>query len=415
LKTRLYKNITVLVLLLGAWTAARGQEAVRMSLASADAAAARRRAASTLGYYNLRVGPTAWRFGAGLSLEYSDNVVLEEQDQQGDLILRPQINTEMLWPITDKNAVTLNVGVGYSAYLLNPELNRIYITPGSELSFDLYIGDFWINLHDRFSISENSYQDPTVTGTGNYSRLENALGVAATWDLNKVIARGGYDHVNYTGLTGNAGQPDGESELISASFGYALKPGMLTGIEAGGGLLSYSGSNTIFTTAKQWNAGVFFESQVSQYIHFRGSVGYTDYIPEDAGVTNSFGDLTGVYAQMEIQHRVNQFMDYTLSGGRTISFAFYGGAVDLIYARLAANWKIVQKVGLGTVLSYEHGLQGSLSGETFDRYGGSVSLSRAITTKSSGSLAYQIYWRTSDVAGRDYLNNVITLNFSYTF
>src|SRR4029077_17433808 len=102
--------------------------------------------------------------------------------------------------------------VGYSAYIIHPELSRFYITPGSELSFDIYSGDFWINFHDRFSISENSYQDPTVTGNGDYSQLQNALGVAATWDLNKVLVRGGYDHVNYQTISGGAGQPNGQSE-----------------------------------------------------------------------------------------------------------------------------------------------------------------------------------------------------------
>jgi hypothetical protein len=415
LKQRLYKSISVFVWLFCFLMTAEAQEAVRMSLASAEAAAARRKAGATLGYYNLGVGPTAWRFGASLGVEYSDNVSLGAANEEGDVVFRPQINTEMLWPITDKNALNLNVGVGYSAYVNHPEFNRVYITPGSELSFDLYVGDFWINLHDRFSISENSYQDPTVTGTANYSRLENALGAATTWDLNKVVARGGYDHVNYTALSGNSGQPDGESELLSASVGYAFMPATLAGIEAGGGFLSYSGSNVIFTTAKQWNAGVFWETQVSQYIHVRGSVGYTGYEPENSQTTNVVGDFNGLYAQVELQHRVNQFVDYTLSGGRTISFAFYGGAVDLIYARLAANWRVMRKVGLGTTFNYEHGSEGTFSAETFDRYGGSIGLSRTITKKATASLGYQIYWRTSDVAGRDYLNNVVSLNVSYTF
>ena len=65
----------VLFLVLGLATAAPGQEAVRMSMASAEAAEARRQAASTIGYYNLKLGPTAWNFGAGLGLEYNDNVI----------------------------------------------------------------------------------------------------------------------------------------------------------------------------------------------------------------------------------------------------------------------------------------------------------------------------------------------------
>lgn len=386
-----------------------------MSLASADAAAARRKAASTIGYYNLKIGPTAWRFGASLGVEYNDNVLLRESDQEGDVIFRPQLNTQMLWPITDQNAINLNLGAGYSIYVQHSELNRLYITPGSELSFDLYAGDFWINVHDRFSINEDSYQDPTVTGTGGYSRLENVLGLAATWDLNKVILRGGFDHIDYVGLTSNEGQPDGQSELLYLTAGYAIKPGMLGGIELGGGLLNYSGTNASFSNAKQWNAGVFFDTQVSEYIHFRGSVGYTDYIPEDSRTTNSFHDFTGVYAQLEIQHRLNEYVDYALSGGRTISFAFYGGTVDLIYARLIANWKVIRKIGLATSLDYEHGTQGTFSGETFDRYGGSINLSRPITAKSSAGLGYQIYWRTSDLPGRDYLNNIVSLTFNYAF
>ena len=386
-----------------------------MSLTSAQAAEARRRAAAAVGYYNLKIGPTAWRFGASLGLEYNDNVVLREDNQEGDFIFRPQINTQMLWPITDKNALNLSLGAGYSAYIEHPDLSRIYITPGSELSFDLYVGDFWINLHDRISISEYSYQDPTVTGTGNYSRLENALGLAATWDLNKILVRGGYDHVDYIALSGNSGQPDGESELVSSSVGYAVKPGMLAGIELGGGLLYYSGTNAFFKEAKQWNAGVFFESQISEYIHFRGSVGYTDYSPEQSQSTNSMGDFTGVYAQFDIQHRINEFVSYTLSGGRSISFAFYGGSVDLIYARLLANWRLLRKVGITSSLDYEHGSQGTFFGETFDRYGASINLSRGLTAKLSGSLGYQFYYRVSDISNRNYTANIVSLNLNYSF
>jgi len=395
--------------------AGRAQESVRMSLASADAAAARRKAASTIGYYNLKVGPTAWRFGAGLGLEYNDNVLLRQENTEGDFIFRPQVNFQMLWPITDKNAINLSVGGGYSAYVSHPELNRLFITPGSELSFDIYAGDFWINLHDRFSISEDAYQDPTVVGSGDYSRLENALGVTATWDLNKVIARAGFDHVNYLGLTGNSGQPDGTSELVFASAGYSIQPGMIAGIELGGGLLSYTGTNVLFSEAKQWNAGVFFETQVSEYIHFRGSVGYTDYAPEGVQATNAASDFTGLYAQMDINHRLNQYVDYTLSGGRNISFAFYGGAVDLIYARWTANWKVIEKVGLASSLNFEHGSQGTFSTETFNRYGGGIHLSRGITAKSNASLGYEVYWRTSNLPGRNYLNNIISLNLTYAF
>ena len=142
----------------------------------------------------------------------------------------------MLWPVSDQNSINLALGGGYSAYVNNPNLDRAFITPDSELSFDLYAGDFWINLHDRFSITENTYQDPTVAGSGNYSQLQNALGVATTWDLNKALVQVGYDHVNYDSLNGgngqnSSGQPSGYSEVFSDVGG--LRPE--TGHVAGGG------------------------------------------------------------------------------------------------------------------------------------------------------------------------------------
>ncbi len=321
----------------------------------------------------------------------------------------------MLWPVSDKNSIHLSVGAGYSAYLQHSELDRVFITPGSGLSFDLYAGDFWINLHDRISVTENAYVDPTVSGTGDYSRLENAAGTTALWDLNKVILRFGYDHVNYLALSSNNRQPDGQAELFSSSAAYALKPGMLAGIELGGGLLRYSGTNAPFRDAVQWSAGTFLDTQVSQYIHFRGSVGYTVYTPESSGPVGAGNEFTGVYAQTTITHQLNEYVSYTLSGGRSLNFALYGGTVDLYFARWQANWNIIRKISIGTSFDFDHGSQVSSGTETFDRYGAGISLGRALTRKLSGSVGYRFYWRGSDLPGRNYTVNVASLNLNYAF
>jgi hypothetical protein len=333
-----------------------------MSIASAEAAEARRRAATTVGYYNLKLGPTAWNFGAGLGVEYNSNVYNTESDPQGDVIFRPQINTRMVWPVSDQNSINLALGGGYSAYVNNPRLDRYFISPDSELSFDLYVGEFWINLHDRFTITENSYQDPTVAGSGNYSQLQNALGLTTAWDLNKGIVRVGYDHVNYDSLSGGngqsaGGQPSGYSEVFSASAGYALKPGMLLGLELGDSLINYptTPTNTSYSKANQWNVGGFYDAPLSEYIHIAAHAGYSVYSPEAGGAMVTSSDFSGIYAQLDIRHRVNQYLEYSLSGGRTISVVFNGGTIDRYFAHWQADWRILRKVTLGTSFTYEHG------------------------------------------------------------
>jgi len=388
-----------------------------MSIASAEAAEARRWAATTIGYYNLKLGPTAWKFGAGLGVDYNSNVNYTESDPEWDFIFRPQINTRMVWPVSDQNSINLALGVGYSAYIKNPQLDQVYITPGSELSFDLYAGDFWINLHDRFSITENSYQDPTVAGSGNYSQLQNALGLATVWDLNKAIVRVGYDHVNYVTLRGQGGQPNAISEVLSASAGYALKPGMLLGLELGGALINYPTTitNSYYTDAKQWNVGGFYDTPVSDYIHLTLHAGYTAYSPDSTGATTVGSDFNGMYGQIDIAHRLNQYVTYSLGGGRAISLGYAGGSVDQYSAHWQANWQIVRKVTLGTSFTYYHGTQLYVGGETYDQYGPGISLSRSITEKLSSSLGYSLYWRNSDQPGRNYTVNVVSLTLNYTF
>jgi Putative beta-barrel porin 2 len=394
-----------------------------MSIASAQAAEARRQAATTIGYYNLKLGPTAWNFGAGLGVDYNSNVETTESNPEGDFIFRPQINTRMLWPVSEVNSINLALSGGYSAYVKTSQNDRAFIGPGSELSFDLYAGDFWINLHDRFSITENTYQDPSVANSGNYSQFQNALGVATTWDLNKTIVKAGYDHVNYDSLNGGSGQnsgsqPSGSSEVFSASAGYMLKPGMLLGLELGDSLLSYStaATNYAYPNANQWNVGCFYDTPVSEYIHFTIHGGYTMYTPQSSGAaTTSSSSFSGMYAQIDITHRLNQYISYSLSGGRNLSTAFAGGAIDRYFVHLGANWQIVRKVSLGTTFSYEYGTQLDFGGETYDQYGPGISLSRQITEKLSGGLSYQVYWRGSNEQDRNYTVNIVSLNLSYAF
>jgi hypothetical protein len=404
---------TVLLLAASLLLGARAQETIRLSLAGEDAAEARRKANSTLGYYNLKLGLAALRVSSSLGIEGNDNVNNSATNVEADVSFRPSVNLQLIWPVTDQNSLNLNIGAGYSFYVQHSRLNQLFLTPGSELSFDIYAGNFWINLHDRVSITENSYQDPTVVGTGDYEQFQNAVGLSALWDLNKILIKGNYDHVNYIALGNSQGTRSGDSDVLSVAAGYALKPQNMVGVELGGSLMRYdTTTNSIYSDANQWNVGLYYESPLSQYIKFKGSAGYTVYGPNTSTATNNY---SGYYAQLALTHRLNQFVDYGLSGGRRISFGFFGGTVDLYSARWQANWKIVKDVSIGTSFTYEHGTEIYTGSETFNRYGPGASLSHVFTTKLQGTLSYQFYKRNSDLANRSYLLNIVTLMLTYQF
>ncbi len=408
--------VAALAFLTGSLTVSWGQDAVRMSIAGAQAAEAQRQAAMAVNYYNLQFGPSYWNFGTGLGAQYNSNINLTDTNQESDIIFTPQINTRMLWPVSDKNNLNLTLGAGYSAYVENPRLDRAFISPGSGLSFDLYAGDFWINLHDRFSILESPYQDPTVAGSGNYSQFQNAAGVTTVWDLNKFVAKAGYDHLDSVPINGSQGQSGISEEIFSLWGGYTLKPQMLLGLNGGASLVNQgtTWTNGSVGNGVQWNVGPFFEAQASEFIKVSVNGGYTDFVPESGGNIRS-GDLSGAYGQASITHRLNQYVSYSLAGGRIFSISTYGSAMDMYFANLGANWNLVHNVSLGTTFSYYHGVPTGSDSETYDQYGPQVSLSHSFIKNLSSSLTYALYLRDSNQAGRSYTLNLVTLSLSYRF
>ena len=181
----------------------------------------------------------------------------------------------------------------------------------------------------------------------------------------------------------------------------------------GAGLTRYDSASTTIQGASDWNTGAFTETQLMEHVHLRARAGYTIYSPQAGTVQLATDDVTGAYARLGLTHRVNQFVEYELSGGRNISFGFFGGTIDLYDATLQARWHLFQKVSVGTWFVFEHGSQVLIGSETFDRFGPGLSLERPITRKMSGSVRYQYYQRQSDSPGGDYSVNIVTMNFAF--
>jgi hypothetical protein len=184
-------------------------------------------------------------------------------------------------------------------------------------------------------------------------------------------------------------------------------------LELGGGLLHYSGGTTSFQDAADANAGAFIDAQLTEHAHIRANGGYTVYSPDASASQLAPSDFTGVYGQLLLVHKVNRFLGYTLSGGRTVNFAFFGGTIDLATVQIQMDWSVVQGVTVGTFFQYDHGSQLFNGTEIFDRYGPGLSLGSHISEKLSGNIRYQYYLRESNLSGGDYAVKLVTLSLGY--
>lgn len=400
-------------------SAAPAQEALRMSLVGADAAEARRKALLTPGFYNLQLGPTTWRMNAGLSLEYNDNIHLRETNVQSDAILAPRFGLNMLWPVTDRNALNLSMESGYSLYLSHNDLSRLFVKPGSEFAWDIYVGDFMINVHERFSLTETAYENPTVTGTGKYALMDNALGINVLGDLNKVVLFTGFDHINYDIRGVPSADNDAQIESWYATLGWRVRPDMELGAEGGASLIDFREDQ--LPDATQLHAGLYYKLLLSSYLHLKLHGGYTLYSPEDTARFKSLPDKETWYADAIITHRLNKAVTYSATFGHVVNMSFHGYHYELSFVHIRPRLTLIKDTTLTLPLFFERGrwlyqVYGlGYAGEQFDRYGAGVYLSRKLSKRLDARCGWEFIKRDSTLQNADYQVNRFTLSMLYNF
>ncbi len=403
---------------------ARAQEALRDSLAGDAAAAARQIQVESLPY-TIKSGDFKLLVVPSLSLDWNDNVNCSKTDPEQDFILSPLVQLTASYPITQNNVLSLNVGAGYDKYFDHDQLSTWFLQSGTELSFDIYVKDFWFNLHDRVNYVQDASQQPALSGTGNYATLNNTAGLSVTWDLNKVTLSAGYDHQNINSPTAQQYESqDGATEMIFARAGLEVYSGVTTGIEGTAAFATYD--QMVLNDNNSYSAGVYADWQPGKAFRVQPRFGYTIFDFQNTSQASFLqtnqpirtSNLNSWYADLNITHQVTDAIGYTLDAGHEVQTGIQSDAIEDYYIRPAIHWNIIKNVNLNTSFSYEHGNQGqgNVAGnltETFDWLGADVGASYSILKKLSLGLDYRLTLRSSSIANDEYTQNMITLSLTY--
>jgi hypothetical protein len=395
---------------------ALGQESIRASLAGDAAAFARRPVISNTGY-NLQLGPVLARLSASLGLEFNDNITLSEQNRESDLIVRPSLEANVVWQVSELNALRLDLGIGYAAYVSHSQFDTqsLLIAPQSALAFDIYIGDFRITLFDQFSLLQNPVDEIDLANVGRFARFENAAGISVLWDLNKVILIGGYTHYNFESLDSDFSYLDRNEEQFVFSGSLKATNTLSVGVRATGGIVNY---NQNFNNDSGWYSfGPFLESQITPYIHVSLEGGYQGGSFNSGGLNGDTSNLDTVYARFQMTHRVNRYITETFDIGRDAILGFTTNTTEVTYVRYGAIWRVNPRATLNLEAFYEHGLD-SLSdfeSERVNRFGVGANLDYRLGRHFTTSLGYWFVDRRSDLPDRSYYQNRVLWGITYDF
>jgi hypothetical protein len=351
-----------------------------------------------------------------LELDWNDNINIRSSGQLQDFIVRPMVGVDLSYPLTYRNVLRLNTAIGYDVYLEHPNYSGVRVFSGSMVSFDTYIKDFRINVHDRFQYTQDAAGVAAVAATGVYGGLDNFAGVSVTWDLEDVVLSLGYDHENFVASDAQFDYLNRASELLVSRAGFRLNPALTAGVEGTGSINTYDQS-VFLNNSVGYSAGLYGDWHPGHFMDVQLRGGYTAYSFEQAGPALPASDQNAWYLGLTVNHDITEAISYSFSAGHELTLGLQANSVEAWYVRPSINWKFMKDLTFNTSFGYEHGQQllatQTAASETYDWFWVGLGANYGLTKKLMLGLTYRLTERLSDVAARGYSQNVIGLRLSY--
>jgi hypothetical protein len=346
------------------------------------------------------------------------------------VIFRPQVKLNSYWPITDLNALTLSLGVGYEYYVRNTQLNTAapLISPDSEIALVLYVKDLRFRFHEAFSYQESLYYSGTYSqqsgqwinlqNIGTFGRIDNLAGFLADWDLGAFTLSLGYDHENFISQRAALDYLTRASELFTSTIDVVVGPEFHSGVEAKASWNNYQTDQL----TDNWRArvGPFVEVSPGEYVKLRAGGGYDGVFipPNAAGLATA---STPYYAYGRATHTVNDWLAYTLTVAHENQVGWNTANVEATYVGLSATLKFLDHVELIPAFSYGHGEESgpSYNGypyhENYNYFVVSLGMAYHFAERWTADLRYDYTQKDSDLHYYSYYRNRFTIGATYRF
>jgi hypothetical protein len=392
--------------------------------------------------YDLMLGPVLVDFSSSLQLEFNDNISFSEHNRQSDFIFRPFLNANVLWQLSSLNSLRLDLGLGYNKYFDHSEFDTsgLLIAPRSQLAFDVYVGDFRINLFDQFSIEQNPVDQINLSRIAKFQRFENSAGLSVTWDLNQLILVGGYAHYLFKAIESQFDFMNRNEEQFFLSAAFKVSDMLTMGIRGTGGLVNWD--HSFQSDGSVYSVGPFAQAHLTRYMDLSLEGGYQgaqfdinqnnrdnsqlanflnsyySSLPSSVPQGNrDMSNLSSYYVRLTLSNRMNRYWVQTLLIGHEADVGLTTNYTEATFVRYRANWRVNSRLNCDLHASYEHGVDspGFFQSENVDWYGVGVNFDYRLGRRAIMSLGYDYVKRDSDLVDRSYYQNRVVWTLRYEF
>jgi len=275
-------------------------------------------------------------------------------------------------------------------------------------------------LYDRPSYTQDPAQNPELSGVGKYAAFTNLAGIESDWPLGEALKITlGYEMSDYTTTETSSRASSLSQDHVSHSFRlsspYQLNPATQAGMSTSVTVTQYQNQSTQDSTA--FSVGPFVKAQLTAVSTAYLTGGLQNVSNAGGGPGNgSTTSDNGFYGEAIISNRPNSRFSHQLDLGRETQLGTISNTVTDDYVRYSATLGLGPTVSLNGNAFVDHGQEmGGLVGETFNQYGGGLSLGLPLARTINLTVGCQWTQKDSNIAGRSYSQFRINAGLSWTF
>lgn len=391
--------------------------------------------------YNFALGPVRFRLAVGFGVEFNDNITLADDNRESDVILRPSLDLEAAWRLSDLNTLRFSLGASYAKYLSHSEYDTdgILLSPNSELSYTFGLGPVMFTVRDRFSYQEDPYDIAVLSDVAQYRRFENQIGIQAVYEASSALTiTAGYDHYNLWTRDEIFADQDRSLDTVFFKPTYAITPSLQAGLSTSFSYINFDSDNRgdgysfLIGPTIQWqvsqNTNLYLEVGFQQ-LGFDGDSDSTEYIEAIAHDLNldtesrerfsvdaeDDSDSSSYYVRFEINNRPSDVFQHRLSASKTSEVGFASSHYDLYHVEYSADYRGMRNIQLVPTVFYEHYETSGGFGEKAHRWGAAIGARYVVTNSFTVGLDYRFLSKDSNVEGADYYQNLVFVSAYFKF
>lgn len=381
--------------------------------------------------YNLRLGPVFVDIIGTFGIEYNDNINTSEVDPISDVILQPGVSLGFKWQVNENTEVDLNLGLEYWHYLTESQLNTFDnsfgLTPNTELSFRLLVGDVAFRVYDRLQYSFDSADSVVVdpaTGAvidsdpAAFTRFRNVLGLQTEWFIRETIFSAQLSREDIYSPDDIFSYVNRHENKIALNVEHPLAANFLVGVGTSYAMVDFdeevNNDGTIFTF------GPYFDWKITELIGLYAGIAFNDWDYDKGALTDKFGDKSQLqdYTWMvRLSHVANAVFNHQVEWYRSVSVSNTANFNIVDGIRYTAIYELTPRVRLNGAVGYEESESsgGLLVDNDFGRWIAGISTELVLGPRLTAEVGYRYIDKDSNAAFQSYEQNQFRIFFKYDF